>query len=526
MEHKRLDGWKVIADFLGRDARTVQRWERVRDLPVRRLPGGEGSSVFAFTDELTAWRSGGSSSPVDASALAPGLLVLPLDYHAPDASLAFVADGLAQELIGRLATTPLASLRVLSWTTSKAYRAKAQDARRLARELSIGYLLEGSVVAALDRWVIDIRVVDAARDQVVLAERFGCAGGEILLLQSAIAQSVAHHLSLHLAGEMIAPVWSREVDPRSFLAFVDGVRHYARGDQASNATALARFDEALRIDPHFVPARVHKGLTLMYSDRSNGWLRDDVQREVRNIAAECADEGDHLVSYAMLVNVLGRADGDWDRIDHRMRSTVAANPSAVAPRHQLAGNLTLRRRFGEANAILLPVAQLDQSLDADRHRAIVRLWSRDFDGAIALFDSMLEREPAHTYAGLMRFMTAIYKRDSSAAHRYSQGMAPMLNRAYQPFIDGCLAAVEGERAVARVHRDGVRERAEASQLSYYLVGMLDGLTGDAGGAAENLERSHARAEMSATLAAVDPSYDAVRGDPQFRRVVRSMGLPV
>lgn len=51
----RLDSWKAIAAYLGRDERTVQRWERRLALPVRRLPGGRGSSVFAYTAELDAW---------------------------------------------------------------------------------------------------------------------------------------------------------------------------------------------------------------------------------------------------------------------------------------------------------------------------------------------------------------------------------------------------------------------------------------------------------------------------------------
>lgn len=51
----RLDSWKAIANYLGRDERTVQRWERQFGLPVRRLPGGRGASVFAYAAELDAW---------------------------------------------------------------------------------------------------------------------------------------------------------------------------------------------------------------------------------------------------------------------------------------------------------------------------------------------------------------------------------------------------------------------------------------------------------------------------------------
>lgn len=60
----RLDSWKAIADYLGRDVRTLLRWEKEKGLPVRRVPGGKRQPVFAFARELDEWlvKSGESSS--------------------------------------------------------------------------------------------------------------------------------------------------------------------------------------------------------------------------------------------------------------------------------------------------------------------------------------------------------------------------------------------------------------------------------------------------------------------------------
>lgn len=57
----RLDSWKAIAAFFGKDERTVKRWEKERGLPVRRLPGVRGS-VFAYAEELERWLAGGGSA--------------------------------------------------------------------------------------------------------------------------------------------------------------------------------------------------------------------------------------------------------------------------------------------------------------------------------------------------------------------------------------------------------------------------------------------------------------------------------
>lgn len=62
---RRLNDWKEIAAFFGRDERTVRRWERQRGLPVHRISGGARNLVFAYNDELEQWLRG------DADASAP-----------------------------------------------------------------------------------------------------------------------------------------------------------------------------------------------------------------------------------------------------------------------------------------------------------------------------------------------------------------------------------------------------------------------------------------------------------------------
>lgn len=54
-DRKRLDSWKMIAEYLGRDVRTVTRWAASRGLPVHRVPGGKRQSVFAYSSEIDEW---------------------------------------------------------------------------------------------------------------------------------------------------------------------------------------------------------------------------------------------------------------------------------------------------------------------------------------------------------------------------------------------------------------------------------------------------------------------------------------
>lgn len=60
---RRLDSWKQIADYLGRDPSTVRRWEGEKRLPVHRVPGGRRQNVFAYQDEIDGWLAQGAPDP-------------------------------------------------------------------------------------------------------------------------------------------------------------------------------------------------------------------------------------------------------------------------------------------------------------------------------------------------------------------------------------------------------------------------------------------------------------------------------
>ena len=76
-EGHRLESWKEIAVYLGRDVRTVQRWERGEGLPVHRLHHSKLGSVYAYASELDAWRIGrepGAAAEANVQALPPSTL--------------------------------------------------------------------------------------------------------------------------------------------------------------------------------------------------------------------------------------------------------------------------------------------------------------------------------------------------------------------------------------------------------------------------------------------------------------------
>ncbi len=60
---QRLDGWKAIANYLGRERTTAIRWAKERGLPVHRVPGGQIGTVYALRTELDAWLDSDGIAP-------------------------------------------------------------------------------------------------------------------------------------------------------------------------------------------------------------------------------------------------------------------------------------------------------------------------------------------------------------------------------------------------------------------------------------------------------------------------------
>lgn len=79
---RRLESWKEIAAYLGRDVTTVRRWEKGEGLPVHRHLHNKLGSVYAFTTELDSWRSNRAPTAVtDAPDTHPGPESVRLGRH-------------------------------------------------------------------------------------------------------------------------------------------------------------------------------------------------------------------------------------------------------------------------------------------------------------------------------------------------------------------------------------------------------------------------------------------------------------
>ena len=177
-----LDSWKEIAAYLKRDVRTLQRWEKQENLPVRRHRHDRLGSVFAYKSELDAWRLDRQLPPqphaVSGQEVKSGkirLLVLPFENLSGDPAQSYFSDGLTEEMITQLSRLEPQRLGVIGRTTAMQYKGSSTRIDEIGQELRVDYILEGSTRRYTDRVRIAAQLVRAKDQTHLWAETYATA---------------------------------------------------------------------------------------------------------------------------------------------------------------------------------------------------------------------------------------------------------------------------------------------------------------------------------------------------------------
>jgi len=131
--------------------------EGAADPVIVELPKGGYVPVFSWRISLYA-----APSPPSVPGRSPfpeSVAVLPFVSLNPDPGSQFFSDGLTEEVITALARIP--RLRVIGRSTTFCYEGKAQDIRKVGRELNVSTVLEGTVRRSGTRLRITARLLDA-----------------------------------------------------------------------------------------------------------------------------------------------------------------------------------------------------------------------------------------------------------------------------------------------------------------------------------------------------------------------------
>src|SRR5439155_14699137 len=106
----------------------------------------------------------------------------------------YFVDGMTEELITDLAK--FASLSVISRTSAMQYRGTKKTLPVIGRELNVDAVVEGSVMRSGNKVRITVQLINAQNDRHLWAESYEREVGDIVTLQSDVAEAIADQIQI------------------------------------------------------------------------------------------------------------------------------------------------------------------------------------------------------------------------------------------------------------------------------------------------------------------------------------------
>jgi TolB-like protein len=195
-----------------------------------------------------------SSSPETSSAGAPltAIAVLPFDDLSPGGDHAWLANGMAEELIEMLSRTE--AFQVVARTSTQVAKAKGADIAAIGELLNVGSVVEGSVRSANDQLRVTVQLIRVADGYHLWSGRYDRKLDDVFAIQEEIGREVAEALRAELGvtdtHSWISRARYQPPDVRAYEMLRKGVELYsAFHDQESIRRAIDYFLEAIDIDP-------------------------------------------------------------------------------------------------------------------------------------------------------------------------------------------------------------------------------------------------------------------------------------
>jgi TolB-like protein/Flp pilus assembly protein TadD len=183
----------------------------------------------------------------------PTVAVLPFVNLSGDATRDYFADGIVEDLITALSR--FKSFSVVSRFSSFAYKGRAIDVRQVARELSVRYLLEGSVRLSGERVRVTVQLVDAATGTHLWATSFDGELGQIFEFQDRVTESVVGFAEPQIRRAEIERTRRRWPEsPQAYDHFLRALPHFNSNRPADYLTARGHLEQAIALQTDYAQA--------------------------------------------------------------------------------------------------------------------------------------------------------------------------------------------------------------------------------------------------------------------------------
>jgi Tfp pilus assembly protein PilF len=486
--NRRLDTWKEIGAFFGRDERTVKRWETTRGLPVHRVPGAGRANVYAYTDELAEWLDGAKLTaehdPAPQSDAADG-----------------GAGGAEEEASTEGGLQTATDSQALEGFIDRRVGERRSGAHRSVQERN---------------W-------PTGRYVVILA---------VVLVAALLGVTVVRRASSARAVRM-APAVARHhtPDPKAEELYLQGIYYWQKRTPEALNQAVDYFTQAVVRDPQYAEAYV--GLADCYNLLREYSLMPPSEAYPRaQAAAKRAIALDDSLSGAH--SALGFVDfyWSWDAAAAQrefVRALTLDPNSAVA--HYWYGTFLLHLgRFSESLQEIEKAQKLDpdsKSILADK--GLVLYHEGQTAQAVELLKQLSATEPdflsPHNYLAVIHLAQAEYPQYLAESRK----AATLLHDQARLEI-----VAAGEKGLARGGAQGMwsamlkeqqRLHADGKESAYDLARTY-ALLGRKREALDQLQSAFEHHETELVSMRVDEALASLHDEPRFRELLSQVGLPV
>ncbi len=270
------------------------------------------------------------------------IAVLPFENDSAEAGQDYLVDGLTDTLITDLAN--IGHLNVISRTTAMHYKGLHVPMSKIAADLKVDAVLEGSVARSGQRLSVNVRLVNATDDHPLWAHTYDREIDSVVALQSDLAQAVADAIAVTMTpAERRRLTRTHVPPPAAYDDYLRGMYFVNQRTKEGERASIPYFEAAIKADSEFAAA--YAGLSQAYALLGGNsivvGMRSADAKPKSLAAARKAVELDSQLSASW--TALGMALSMWDQggADPQLQS-VLARAVALSP-----GDAWVHKRYAD-----------------------------------------------------------------------------------------------------------------------------------------------------------------------------------
>lgn len=454
------------------------------------------------------------------------IAVMPFVNDSGNADIEYLSDGMTETLIKSLSGLP--GLDVKPRSSVFRYKGKDTDLQTIGKELSVQAILNGRVAQHGDQLTLSLELVDVHRNSVIWTEQYQRKQSEIVSLQSEIAKDVSTKLLAKLSGaEETKVTKAAAADPEAYQAYLKGRYYWTRRTTLNIKKAIEQFKFATDRDPNYALAFV--GLADCYAvlNEYAGTPTSEAVPLARTYAERALALEPQLAEPHATLAFVSEHSWQWSEAEEEFKRAITINPNYPTAYHWYSILLKGLGRNDEAAAMIKRAQELDPlssviAVNITRLYQLQNNHKASIDNSLKIIELDPNFGPAHQYLGLSYLKLGM----NAEAIAEMEVAVDLANRSGISLGDlGYVYASTGKKVEALnlvKELEAKYERKEA--IGQYIAAVYVAL-GDKDKAFEWLEKDFQVRNGKLAEIRWQLQFEALRGDPRYRDLLKRMNLP-